>query len=399
MAKRARGEGGGPYYVPSEGRWRAFVSLPGQYRRVTVSAPTEAECLAKKQSLIQKLAQGQDPTPQHRTVDEFMAEWLTDIRPEREPSTWRGYESKARLHLLPGIGGIRLADLRPPHIRALYNERRAAGLSDRSVKHVHEILHAALETARQWGYIAANPADAMKAPRVRQTYEPRTLTLAELLAVADATKHDRLGALFFLAMTTGMRQSELLGLRWGDLDLDRGILFVRRKSHRVRGLGLVTGPPKSRRSRRPVVLPLVTRDVLLRHRQAQASEDVQPPADGVDLVFRSTRGGPLTGENVTGRDLPRLLRLAGVSPADGDGRNLTFHGLRHSMSTLLVTEKRLPLEFVGRVLGHADDETTRLYTHGTERMQADVALAMDELLGNNDENNGQAGGRFPALSR
>ena len=156
-------------------------------------------------------------------VGEYLDRWLADsVRDTVRPTTFERYEQIVRLHIHPVLGKVKLKNLTPAHVRGLYREKLDAGLSPRTVQYVHVTLHKALKQAIADGLIPRNATEAVKPPQVRRE-EMRPLTAEQVRILFDAAKGDRLEALYILAVTTGLRQGELLGLKWDDIDLRVGL--------------------------------------------------------------------------------------------------------------------------------------------------------------------------------
>jgi integrase len=310
----------------------------------------------------------------HLTVEEFLSRWLADVRPSLRPRTWERYEQYARLHAVPSIGRIRLSALGPDDVQHLYAERLAAGCSPTTVLHLHRFLHRALDRAVRRGLVARNVTDLVDPPRMARA-EFDTLSVEEVRRLLAAAAGDRLEALYVLAVTTGLREGELLALRWSDVDLESGSLRVRGSLQPVRGRGLVTLEPKTPRSRRQVVLPRVAVEALVRHRRAQDGERRAAGARWRDLglAFPNTVGRPMSAQNLLQRSFHPLLERAGLA-------RIRFHDLRHTTATLLLGRNVHP-RIVQDRLGHSSvGVTLDTYSHVTPTMQRIAADAFDELL-------------------
>lgn len=195
-------------------------------------------------------------------------------------------------------------------------------------------------------------------------------------AFLTAVRGDRLETLYVLAITTGMRQGELLGLRWRDVDLDRRAIRITGSLQYIPGRGLIRSQPKTKKSRRQVLLTRLAAESLRHHRMQQ---DTQRSRSGerwqeLDFVFTSRDGRPLYATNVIKRSLPRILRSAGI-------RKIRFHDLRHTTATLLLGQGVHP-KIVSEMLGHSNvGITLDLYSHATPTMQQVATSALDAILG------------------
>lgn len=208
---RRRGNGEGSIWKRSDGRYCASTYVDA--RRRVAYARTRAEAARKLNGLLEA-QRTQTPVPSQReTVASLFAAWLSTIKSSVRPHTWERYEILVRVHLLPALGGVRLARLEPQQLQRLYEEKLAAGQSPASVHQLHAVIHRGLGRAQRWGQVARNVADLVDPPRVRRR-EMQVLSPAEvrrLLAVASVTRWE---AALTVAVTTGVRQGELLGLRW-----------------------------------------------------------------------------------------------------------------------------------------------------------------------------------------
>lgn len=271
------------------------------------------------------------------------------------------------------LGRIQLQQLTPQHVQKLINETHARGLSAATVQRMHATLRGALNQALRWGVVPRNVATLVDVPRERSS-RASALSPTEARAFLEAARGHRLYALFAVALATGLRKGELLGLQWSDVDLDRGVLTVHGQLQNVRGQIEIV-PTKSARGHRAVRLPRFATAALVAHRDAQTKElrSLVYAPGAMDLVFRSTTGTPLDDRNVT-REFHELLEQAGV-------RRVRFHDLRHSCATFLLTEKVHP-RVVMETLGHSQMSVTMdLYSHVVPALQEEVAVKLDGILG------------------
>jgi integrase len=375
MSKR-RGKGEGSITQLPDGRWQARIDLGyvnGKRKRKSIYGKTREE-VAKK--LTRALADHQRglPLPDERlTVEQFLHRWLEEVAcPSVRPRTYASYAQLVRLHLVPGLGRTRLARLRPEDVQAFLNRKLQEGLSPRTVQYLHAVLRRALGQAEKWGLVARNVARLVDPPKVARP-EVRPLTAEEARRLLDATRGDRLEALYSVAVAVGLRQGEALGLRWQDVDLDRGLLTVRVQLQRIGGtLQLVE--PKSPRSQRTIQLPTVVVQALREHRARQLAERLQAGAAWQEhgLVFTTSIGTPLDARNVV-RHFHRLLAKAGLP-------RMPFHVLRHTAASLLLAQG-LDLRVVQQVLGHSQIAlTANLYAHVMPVLLREAAERMDALL-------------------
>jgi integrase len=372
-----RGHNEGSIYQEATGRWVAAVTqydASGKRRRVRRFGKTRTEARKKLKELQQQQEQGVQLADSNVTLQQFLTRWLTDsIRPSVRPRTYEGYESIVRIRVIPRIGRLTLNKVTPAVLQRLYTDLAEAGLSARSIHNTHRVLHKAFKQAMRWGLIPRNPTEAVDPPRPQQT-EMKTLSVADVNRLFEGTRDHRLHALFVLAVSTGMRLGELLGLKWVDIDEDKRRLFVRRSVQRTRD-GLVFVPPKTAKSRRTVILTSTALAALKDHRRKQAEERLRLGAAWEDqgLVFPNVTGGPQDPGTMSARFREVLSRL--------DISRIRFHDLRHTAASLLLSAGTHP-KVVSEMLGHSTIVLTLdTYSHVIPTMHAEAAETMERLLG------------------
>jgi integrase len=382
--RRAKGEGG--IYQRKDGRWAGqYVvnTLEGSKRRY-VYGKTRKEAAAKLRKAMAERDEGLTFDAGNVTVGAFLDRWLSDsVRDSVRQQTLDSYTQQVQQHIRPALGRVKLKALSAAQVQRFYRMKLDQGLSPRTVQYLHVILHRALRQAVRWGRVSRNVCDAVDPPRpVRKEVQPLTADQARILL--KAAKGDRLEALYVLAVTTGLRQGELLGLRWEDVDLDKGVLQVR---HALvcssRNGRLSFAPPKTAKGRRSVSLTPAAVTALEEHRARQADErDAARSWTDMGLVFPSRAGTPLNPKNVLRRSFRPLLKRAGLP-------HIRFHDLRHTCATLLLLKNVHP-KVVQSLLGHATISITLdTYSHVLDGMQDAVIAAMGNVLeGGDDDPNG-----------
>ena len=296
--------------------WTAIVDLPadpatGKRRQKRITARTKREVELQVAELIHKAENGGFTDAGKVTVREFFDQWLISVAPSLRPSTARRYRDLARLHIASVIGNLKLAKLAPGDVQRLYADRLAYGLSPTSVQHVHGLMHRALGDAVRWGLLIRNVTDAVDAPR-RATTEMKTWDAGQVARVLTAAVCDDLEALWRLALLTGMRRGEVLGLRWADVDLDAGALSVRRTISRGETGRLVEGEPKTACGRRRIALPASGVESLRRHRVRQLEHRL--------AVGPGVRGSRARLHERDGRAVAAERSRAAVPPVDRRGK-------------------------------------------------------------------------------
>jgi len=375
---RRRGNGEGSIYRRA-GRKGWYAAITWNGRRKTLRGETRIEVARLLESALMARSHGELVTTPTQTMRVFLAEWLEhSVRPSVRPRTYISYEGVVRLHIVPILGRLKLEQLAPLHVQQLMNEKLANGLSPRTVAYIRQVLRTALNQAIRWGLVARNAAQLADAPRV-ESREIQPLTPSEARAFLAAASEDRLKALYSVALAVGLRQGEALGLRWGDIDLEEGVIRVRQQLQRLDG-GLRLVPLKTARSRRSVALPPSTVAELHAHRQRQMLERLkagpawagsEPNADEA-FVFTTTHGTPLDAHNVV-RAYKAVLARAGIAPR-------RFHDLRHSCATLLLVQGT-PMRVVMDLLGHSQIAlTANTYSHVLPELQREAASRMEAFL-------------------
>jgi integrase len=313
------------------------------------------------------------------TVGEFLDRWLSDaVRGTVRESTYSRDKYLLTNHVKPSIGRVRLKNVNALHLQSLYRERLNAGLSPSTVQKIHQVLHKGLAEAVRWSLIPRNPADNVKAPiPTPKEMHPLSASEARRLLEAASEAGDRLEALYVLAVHTGMRRGELLGLNWEDVDLANAIVRVRRTLTRTdNGRRLALGEPKTKKSRRTVRLTQRVVEALRSHRARQAEEKLRAGSLYQDqgLVFAGEAGGFINPSNLRQRSFAPLLKRAGLV-------QITFHDLRHTCASLLF-QKNIHPKFVQELLGYASVAITLdTYSHMLPGMGGEAADAMGEALG------------------
>lgn len=235
MAKK-RGNNEGSIYRRSNGTWRGQVTLQG--KRLTFTAKTKHEVQAWIHRMLDEIGNGLNFESTKITLTSFMIEWLISIEPALRYNTFQQYEQVTHQYILPVLGKYPIRDIRPEHIQRLYNNMVDKGYGLRTVQIVHSVIHRAFGHGVRLGLLSRNPDDATTPPKPSPK-EMRFLDenqVQQFMIVAKA-QNDRFFTLYYLAIATGMRQGELLGLNWADLDWEKGELTVCRQLTKKKGGG------------------------------------------------------------------------------------------------------------------------------------------------------------------
>lgn len=376
MSKRGNNEGS--IYKRADGRWAAAVTIPqtgGKQTRKTLYGRTRQEVQQKLTKALRDQQQGIPATNDRITLKAFLARWLeTCVKPPmRRPLTYTTYKTIIDLHVVPELGRIPLSKLKPGDVQDLLNKKSAAGLSNRRVEMIHAVLRTALNQAVSWGELPRNVAALAKPPRTsRRDLKP--FTPEEAQAFLIAAKGDRLEALYTVAVAIGLRQGEILGLRWEDVDLENSTLTVRHALQRVDG-ELILVEPKSDSGRRAINLPAFAVRALKEHhtRQKQEARWGGLKWHETGHVFTTKVGTPMHHSGLI-RQFKKLLKEAKL-------RDQRFHDLRHCCATLLLAQG-VPARVVMEILGHSQISLTLdTYSHVIPALRDEAAGRMDALFG------------------
>lgn len=366
MSRNSNGEGS--VYRRKDGRWSAAAYLPdgrGGRRRVFAYGKTRSDARTKLRELIDRAERNIPAVPATLNVADFLTEWLVHIRQHVRPSTYAGYESNIRLHLIPRIGRRKLAKLTVRDVRLMVDAMRADGKNPRSIQYVHSTLRAALEHACREEILTRNVARLVRieSPVPLKPREP--LTAEEARKLLAATKGEPLDAMWSMLLMLGLRRSEICALHWSDIDFPGRSVRIDKSLQRVDGR-LKEMPTKTRRSNRTVHLPPRCLGALAeQHRRQQERFGHGPayPWKPSGYLFGTRNGTPLEPRN--------LSRMFGQLCDDHGIRRVPLHGLRHTCVSLLLSlgiHPRTVMEIVGHsaiemtmnVYGHVNLETQRI---------------------------------------
>jgi len=318
---------------------------------------------------------GQFIEPASMSLNSYLEKWMDEVaRIKVRQATFAGYEAKLKVHVRDTIGSKRLCDLQAYDIQKLYNEMIKRGLSAKTVRHVHNILSPALKQAIKWRLINHNPCELCELPKIVKK-EMQCFTPEETAVFLEHAKTDRYYAAFVLAIETGMRPEEYLGLQWKDIDFEHARLSVRRALVLLKGGGFIFTEPKTAQSRRSIPLSQSTIATLKAHRRAQleARMKISDVFSDNDLVFPSEIGTPTLYGNLDRRHFKKIIKAAGL-------RKIRLYDLRHTMATLLLSKGVNP-KIVSERLGHSSIALTLdTYSHVLPTMQRDATEHMERLM-------------------
>jgi integrase len=356
--RRGRGEGG-VFQRESDGLWR---------RRLVAYGTSKKEALEKLEEKKGKARAGIVTYADRLTVKEYLERWLRMVKPNVGATTWARYEQHVRLHLAPRFGRVLLTKLTALHVAQLFSDMESAGESAACRKKVGTALRMALKQACLLRLITVNVALNVKLPKVtREEIQP--LDPEQMGRFLVASEPDRLHALYVLALDSGMRQGELFGLHWPEIDFGSRSVYVKQSLGEIDGV-LTLKEVKTKHARRRIDLSPDTLDVLNAHRQ-------QMLAEGRDVksgpVFVDTQGGFLRKTNLQRNSFKAILKR-------GQLPDVRFHDLRHTCATLLLLADE-NVKVVSERLGHARIQITLdVYSHVLPTMQKRAAEKMSVIF-------------------
>ena len=355
--------------------------VTGKRRQSRVSAKSVRELKKLWTDALKRIEDDDYIEPSRVTFGEYLSHWLeTYGRHNLRPTTYRGYEQVIRAHVVPALGNVPLQKLQPVQLQAFYTDKLTAGrldggeggLSPRMVRLIHSVIRKALQQAVKWQMVSRNVADATDPPR--GTRPPvKTWDAEQARRFLEASAGDHYGAVWLLAITTGMRRGELLALRWQDIDLTKGVLHVRRSLVEL-GSKLSIQEPKTASGRRAVQLSQTAVAALKEHKARQNEQRLRlgESWQDQDLVFATAVGGMVAPRN--------LIRRFKELTAAADLPAIRFHDLRHTHATLLLKEGT-HAKIVSERLGHANIAITLdTYSHVLPDMQREAATGIDRAL-------------------
>lgn len=381
MAKRRRA-GEGTIYQRADLTWTAKVTYKdqlGRTQRKSLYGKTEKEILAKKKSFEKSLEIGVIVSDKLK-VSDWLTTWLEVYKkPSVKQNTYEGYERVVKGHLIPTLGSLYLKDLRPEHIQAMINEKLAKGnlltgdpLQPRMVEYIYAVLHGALDQAYKNQIILYNPCDMVNKPQtVKKEFVCWTADQANTFLAAMIG--DRKYIIYLLALTTGMRRSELLGLRWEDIDMKKNLVSVKQVLIRVKG-GFKFQEPKTKKSKRTIQVSDRVIKALKQWKKEQNIEKAAFPGEynEQNLILCSIMGEPVNPESVS-RNFKKDLEAAKMP-------DIRFHDLRHCHASMLL-EQGIDLKTISDRLGHSTiTMTADIYSHITDKLQAKAVKSLDNAL-------------------
>ena len=363
---------------PNGERQQKWISV-AKYLGLPKATKKQAEIVLAE--VLQKLRTQDFIQPEKVSLGEYLRYWLENYaRQSVRQTTMDNYTSLIDKHIIPELGHIQIAKLSPMHLQEFYNKKlqygradgKPGGLAPKTVRELHSLIHKALDQALKWQAVTKNVARAVSPPR-KEKKEIKHWTKDEVKEFLNSIESERLFTLYHLALNTGMRRGELLGLRWVDMRLNDGYVAVRQNLVKTNS-GILMQEPKTSNSRRNISISSNTVAALKAHKKQQLQEKLAHGPDYKDngLVFCRLNGLPLYPDGVSDQ-FNRLVTKAGV-------KSITFHDLRHTHATLLLVAGIHP-KVVSERLGHYSVALTLdLYSHVIPGLDQEAARKLDEQL-------------------
>ena len=384
MARKSsrREAGSGTIFKREDGRWQGqFVSgrnpETGKLIRHSVYGKTQREVAAKLREATASIDRGTYQEPNKLTVAEYAKEYFSTCAVNLSHNTQVSYKRILDKHILPALGKVKHTDLNHRQVQRFVTSLSAQkGLSAKTVRNIHGVLHNMLESAVRDELLLRNVSERCSLPRVTQ-HQVRAITTAELSRFLHAIDGKQFRNIFFIDIFSGLRLSEILGLRWDDVDFDYDCIYVRQQlqQKQIKGdFSYFLAPPKEGKQRK-IILAQNAMQVLRHQRAKQLEQRLAAGAlwdNSFHLVFTNDFGQPLNRRTVY-KHLKRILLDCGMG-------NYTFHSLRHSFATISL-ENGDDIKTVQTNLGHyAASFTLKTYAHVSDQMQRNSAARMDALI-------------------
>lgn len=341
---------------------------------------TKQEALKALHELEHSLMTGAYIAPTKMLYGEYLLnQWLEDKQTKVKKQTLQTYRWLVEKHIVPAIGNMELLQLTPMAIQKLYNQlTKEKALSDENIQKVHTLINDSLKKAERWGLISKNPASLVDRPKAVKK-EIKVWDVKEVQTfLKHAKSHSRYYIAFLLALTTGMRQGEILGLRWRDVDFETGCLRI---TQTLSSDGKEILPyTKTKSGSRTVDLPEETIIQLKKHRKLIEAEKLEVGLEAYNnlgLVVCTELGTPTNKSNIR-RSFNSIIKKAKIP-------KIRFHDMRHTHATLLLLQGVNP-KIVSERLGHADVRITLdTYSHLLPSMQKDTAIKFGKMLFGEDD--------------
>ena len=366
-----RGKNEGSIFRQSNGKWRAQVSING--KRLSRVADSKAECRDWVRKTLNQIDQGLTFEDSSLTLAEYLKAWIAVKKNSLRLKSVFQYERLIDSYIVPTLGKIKLKDLNLRMVNEFYNRLLNKGVGLSNIGYAHRVLHTALEQAVKNGTLGRNPAHGAAVPRMNHK-EMKILNDQQVGLFLVAASVSRYKSLYHLAVTTGMRISELRGLCWSDVDWIKGVIKVSRQIQDIPRKGMLTGAPKTHAGIRQILLGEKSLNELRDQMRRIETDKVKAGASWKEnnLIFPSSIGTPFSKTDLQ-RDFWKTLRDANLP-------RIRFHDLRHTAASLMLNHG-VPALVVSKILGHSNPSVTlTIYAHSTLDMQSIAAGIMDSIV-------------------
>jgi len=370
MAKRLNGEG--TIYKTSRGNYRAQITIDG--RRLSSTRKTARECREWLREQQENQRIGINLNSAEQLLKDYLDDWLANVRISNSAMTYASYEMLTRIYIVPRLGTLKLSELTPSVIQAAIDQSIKEGLPTPSIVQAFGVLKNSLFKATRLHILGYNPAEKVvlpKPPRKKIQVLDENQVQSYLLAVDKI--RPRNWCLLKVALGTGMRLGELVGLKWSDIGFEKGQITIQRQLHRMPKDGVYFGPVKTKASRRTIIIgPSLISVFRERQHELFVERKVKPNWEDHDMVFPGRSGKP-QNRSTPQYHHKKILKTAGLP-------DMRFHDLRHTAISLML-KRGVPVVEVARYAGHAKVSVTLdTYGHFIPGWQDQAASAMDEIF-------------------
>lgn len=358
-----------------EGRYTAGYTEDGKQNQRSVYGATKREVRQKLNKILNDLQEGTYVTPTSMTVGDWLDIWLKEYKINVRPETWASYEQHIRVHLKPSLGKTRLNKLTPHQIQQTYNAlMKERSLSPKTIKNIHGALHGALEQAKVNGYLRINPSDGVVLPK-NEKLPLQTMDSTDVYDFLEAIQGDPYEYPLFVALFTGLRQGELLGLTWDCVDFEKGTLLINKQHNRAKGeKAFHFSNLKNSKIRSLTVATEVLKVLRCQKRQQEGWKTLAGTLwDNPENLVFTTQTGRYMNNKTLYMNFKRIVTKLGMP-------DLRFHDLRHTFSVNSL-QAGDDIKTVQENLGHSTASfTLATYAHATQGMKRESAKRMDDFI-------------------
>jgi integrase len=370
------------YYRKRGTKWSFTVDVgrddQGKRKQKTMSGyKTKKEAEKACAELITQIEKGLYFEETRDTFGSFFSEWLENVaKPKVRDRTYAGYFSASSKRILPTFGHMKLTEIKPVHVLKFYNQLTEEGLSPEYIKYLQSMLKNTFSTALKWQLIQNNIMDHVDSPRIKRK-EKQVWTIEQVNQFLEyaKTKKYHWYMVYLIAIYTGMRRGEILGLRWKDIDMDEGKLSINQTLGYVKGKGIVVQEPKTSRSHRLISISDYLIKELRASKLSQQKIRLQHglPFSVDDFVVSHDDGSPVNPQYTYNHFIKTVKGVEGLPV-------IRFHDLRHTHATIMLKLGEHP-KIVSERLGHSSIQMTlNLYSHVTYDMQKESSDRFEKAL-------------------